>query len=286
MEVLGMCLITNAETKRAIAKLFIFRGDGGNGKGTLLQVISKILGSGNVTNLSIKNLTDTYAAADMIGKLANLGDDIEGSTLDDEQVRMLKNISTCDTFKVREIYKAPVMMTMTATMIFTTNNTIRTFEKSNAISRRIRWLPMFSKVDKPDPLIITKLTTKKALEYWMSLIVPGYMRLYKNTSFSHCAVIENYTADYQEENDLALKWIKDTDPEEDIHNHTMKDVKQSFTNWIEDSGEDMPKYISSRQLKQTIWNQLKMGVSAKKVGKSTSRIFMKSNETDQIIEPK
>ncbi|MCP6606546.1 hypothetical protein NL500_30580, partial [Klebsiella pneumoniae] len=43
LEVLAHTLIINKEFKRMLAKFFIFVGDGGNGKGTLLTIIRAIL---------------------------------------------------------------------------------------------------------------------------------------------------------------------------------------------------------------------------------------------------
>ena len=47
LEILAHPLIVNKEFKRMLAKFFIFVGDGGNGKGTLLLIIRRILGYEN-----------------------------------------------------------------------------------------------------------------------------------------------------------------------------------------------------------------------------------------------
>ena len=56
LEILAHPLIVNKEFKRMLAKFFIFVGDGGNGKGTLLLIIRRILGYENCSALSIKEL--------------------------------------------------------------------------------------------------------------------------------------------------------------------------------------------------------------------------------------
>ncbi|MGK9319705.1 DUF5906 domain-containing protein, partial [Melissococcus plutonius] len=94
MEILGHCLIVDKEFKRLMGKFFIFVGDGGNGKGTLLTVIRAILNSKNCTGLSIANMTDEKYLNTLSGKLANLGDDIQDQPIDNAQMKMLKNIST------------------------------------------------------------------------------------------------------------------------------------------------------------------------------------------------
>ena len=47
LEILAHPLIVDKEFKRMLAKFFIFVGDGGNGKGTLLLIIRQILGYEN-----------------------------------------------------------------------------------------------------------------------------------------------------------------------------------------------------------------------------------------------
>ncbi|MBR3006801.1 MAG: hypothetical protein IKH68_09110, partial [Erysipelotrichaceae bacterium] len=75
MEVIGYVMITDPERIRSLGKFFMFRGDGANGKGTLLQIMKQIYNAKNCTNLSIKQLVDDRYKVTMIGKLANLGDD-------------------------------------------------------------------------------------------------------------------------------------------------------------------------------------------------------------------
>ena len=70
LEVLGHTLIVNPEFKRLLAKFFIFVGSGGNGKGTLLQIIKSILDQKNCTGLSISELSDERYFVSFKGKLA------------------------------------------------------------------------------------------------------------------------------------------------------------------------------------------------------------------------
>lgn len=234
MEILGHTLIVDPEFKRMLAKFFIFVGDGGNGKGTLLQIIKTILGSENITALSISEFTDERYLNTFMGKLANLGDDIQDQAIDDKAMKMLKNISTCDDISIRKLYENAQTSKFTGSLIFTSNHIIKSWEKGESYKRRVMWLPMYTKPKKKDPLFITKLTTKEALEYWIKLAVEGYKRLYKNGRFTESEIVKKFNEKYHEENNPALMYIEDM-TKEDFDGKPVRDVYDDYEEWCEDN---------------------------------------------------
>ena len=71
-EMIGYCFYRKNELRKA----FILTGDGSNGKSTLLAVVQSLLGDENISSLDLKELGDRFKTAEMVGKLANIGDDI------------------------------------------------------------------------------------------------------------------------------------------------------------------------------------------------------------------
>lgn len=282
LECLGHTLIVDKEFKRMVGKFFIFVGGGGNGKGTLLQIIKKILNGKNCTALSIQNMKDERYFVTLNGKLANLGDDIQDEPIDNEAMKMLKNISTCDYVEGRRLYKESQSMQLTTTLIFTSNHVIKSFEKGKSYKRRVMWLPMFTEVeeDKKDPLFITRLTTQEALEYWTRLIVEGYLRLYSNHTFTVSPTVKNYNEQYHEENNTCLMWLEDMTPDEILYKRA-PEVMEEYTIWAEEYGLNVG---SSRMMKDAIWEKFKMGIGVRKNGSGKSeRVYMLENETTQTL---
>ncbi|WP_425539418.1 DNA primase family protein [Microaceticoccus formicicus] len=237
LEILGHTLVVDPEFKRMLAKFFIFIGDGGNGKGTLLQIIKTILGSKNVTGLGIKELSDERYLTSFKGMLANLGDDIQDQAINDKDMKMLKNISTCDFISTRELYKSAESMYFTGSLIFTSNHILKSWEKGKSYKRRVLWLPMYTKVEKKDPLFITKLTTPEALEYWMRLIVEGYKRLYENGDFTESEIVNIFNESYHRENNPALDYIEGRTME-DFEDKPLADIYRDYQDWCEDNAVD------------------------------------------------
>lgn len=271
LEVLGHTLIVNAEFKRLLAKFFIFVGDGGNGKGTLLQIIKTILNPENVTGMSIKDFSDERYLPNFKGKLANLGDDIQDQAIDDKDMKMLKNLSTCDYISTRELYKGAEDMFFTGSLIFTSNHILKSWEKGESYKRRVMWLPMYTKVKKKDPKFITNLTSPEAIEYWVRLIVEGYERLYKNGCFTESDIVNAFNEKYHRENNPVLDYI-DGMTKDNFKDKPIKDVYDDYEDWCEDNAVNFNRNMISDTL-QEVFGLIKR---QKKVNGKNARCFVEA----------
>jgi len=270
LEILAHPLIVNKEFKRMMGKFFIFVGDGGNGKGTLLAIIRKILNQKNCTGLSISNMSDERYFTTMQGKLVNLGDDIQDEAINHEQMKHLKNISTCDFVSTRELFKQSREVELTTTLIFTSNHILKSFEKGESYRRRVDWLPMYTKPTKKDGKFITKLTTPDALEYWLKLMVDGYMRLYTNERFTNCELVNKFNTDYHEDNNSVLQYLQDFDKASFIGRRS-PEAYDEYEIWALENGLN----VQSRKLfVQSIYDVYKLVVGVKKINKKTARVFV------------
>ncbi len=268
LEILGHTLIVDPEFKRLLAKFFIFVGDGGNGKGTLLQIIKTILNPKNVSGMSITELTDERYLPNFKGKLANLGDDIQDQAINDKDMKALKNLSTCDFISTRELYKNAEDMFFTGSLIFTSNHILKSWEKGESYKRRVLWLPMYTKVKKKDPKFITKLTNDKALRYWVRLMVEGYKRLYEQSKFTESQRVNDFNEKYHRENNPALDYI-DGMTKEDFEGKPIKDVYDDYEQWCEDNAVNFNRNMIGDTL-QDVFGLVKR---VKRINGKTARCF-------------
>mgnify|MGYP001285149200 FL=1 len=268
-EILGHTFIVNPEIKRAFAKFFIFVGGGGNGKGTLLQIIKRILGAKNVTALSIKDLSKESYLSSFKGKLANLGDDIQNQPMDDDDMKMLKNLSSADSVSTRELYSQSETVQFTGTLIFTSNHVIKSWEKGDSVKRRIVWLPMFTKVGKMDNQFITKITTKEALEYWMKLIVEGYLRLHEQGNFTESNPVTEFNEEWWKVNDPSLEYLTNKS-KEDFEDVPVKEIYENYEDWCNDNEVSYSKNMISN----TIEKEFDLVRDYKWINGSTVRAFV------------
>jgi putative DNA primase/helicase len=64
-------------------KAVMLSGTGRNGKGTLLRVITALLGDDNTTSVSLHDLVNTrFSTASLFGKNANIAGDIDGGYIE------------------------------------------------------------------------------------------------------------------------------------------------------------------------------------------------------------
>lgn len=252
LEAIASSFILDVELKRHLSKFWLFYGDGGNGKGTLLTIIRKILDDDNCSSLDLFDLKDDRKITSAVGKLANLGDDVSAKkAMDDETTKRLKNITSADSIEFRPLYSNPKKAIISPTLIFTTNKIIKTWEKGNSIKRRIIWCPMLYKPQTKDPKFISKLTTTEALEYWIKLLVEAYQRLYQNKQFTESKTITDFTEQYHSNNDPVENFVSELNVFEDIIGKTLADLRELYLSYVDDTDSSAPSFPRSR-LKEAI----------------------------------
>jgi putative DNA primase/helicase len=272
LEILAHPLVVDKEFKRMLAKFFIFVGDGGNGKGTLLMIIRKILGYKNCSGLSIKQMVDERYFTTLQNKLVNLGDDVEDQAIDNEQMKVIKNISTCDFVATRNLFEQSKEVELTLSLIFTSNHVLKSFEKGESYRRRVDWCPMFSKPSKKDKKFIEKLTTPDALKYWMKLIVEGYMRLYKNEGFTESPIVSEYNKRYHELNNNCIEFLQDFTPDH-FQGKKAPESYEEYEIWATENGLN----VHSKKLFQESMKKV-LGLEVRKTNKNgrSTRCYMKN----------
>jgi putative DNA primase/helicase len=271
LEILAHPLIVNKKFKRMLAKFFIFVGDGGNGKGTLLLIIREILDPKNCAGLSIKQMVDERYFGTLQGKLVNLGDDIQDEAINNEQMKVLKNISTCDYVATRNLFEMSKQIELTLSLIFTSNHVLKSFEKGESYKRRVDWLPMYGKPTKKDIHFIDKLTTPEALQYWIKLIVEGYFRLYENKGLTESPIVKEFNDKYHLMNNNIIEYLNDYSQEHFLGKRA-PEVYMEYEVWAEENGLNTlgKKLFQEMMLKI---HQLEVRKSSRN-GKSV-RIYMK-----------
>jgi putative DNA primase/helicase len=274
LEILAHPLIVNKKFKRMLAKFFIFVGGGGNGKGTLLYIIREILGRNNCSALSIKNMTDERYFTTMQGKLVNLGDDVEDKAIDHEQMKIIKNISTCDYVATRNLFEQSKDIELTLSLIFTSNHILKSFEKGESYRRRVNWCPMYGKPKKKDKHFIDKLTTPEALEYWMKLIVEGYMRLHENQGFTESEMVTKFNEEYHEQNNTVLEYLSDY-KKDDFIGLRSPEVFEKYEQWAEENGLNVQ---SNKLFKQSIYDVFGLELKVKEINGKTARVFQEAEK--------
>jgi putative DNA primase/helicase len=158
---------------------------------------------------------------------------------------------------------------MTCSLIFTSNHLLKSFEKGESYKRRVCWMPMFGKVEKKDPHFITKLTTAEALEYWVKLMIDSYYDLYEKAGFTVSEKVDQYNAQYHEENNGTLTFIRDHDPS-DFEGKRAPEIYEDYETWAIENGVNVQ---SKKILRETLETEMGLIIVPKKVNGKTARVY-------------
>lgn len=151
---LAIQIIRACVTGQSLEKLFWLYGRGGTGKGTFQQLIINLVGLDNVASLRITGLGKSqFTTSILLGKSVVIGDDVQaGAVIKDTSD--LFSLVTGDLLTIEEKGKKPYSLTLSMTVIQSSNGMPTMEGDSEAIGRRFRILPFAGEfVGKPDKAI-------------------------------------------------------------------------------------------------------------------------------------
>jgi len=180
-EIFGYCLVPGYP----IQKVFIFAGDGGNGKGTVTRVMRAFLGSENIIGTGLQTLeTNPYALAGFRGKLACISGESSSTSISD--TAPLKLLRGGDQITAQEIYKGNVQFINRAKLVFLMNNIPEFRDHTDSLYRCILPLDFNVKVVGMDPgFDESTLSTDKELSGIFNKAMEVLPDLLKRGEFSH-----------------------------------------------------------------------------------------------------
>lgn len=143
LECIGYCCYRNLSKLR---KAFIFLGKKRSGKSSMLEIITQLIGSYNISNLELDDLNDRFKPVKMFNKLVNIGDDIEDKII--KNTSKIKKIISGNEITIEEKNKPNFAYKNYATMIFSANN-LPMFN-DNALHDRFILIPFTNNLDNYD----------------------------------------------------------------------------------------------------------------------------------------
>lgn len=210
-EIMGYCLYRTAR----YGKAFILTGESGHGKSTYITIIRTMLGENNVSTLEFKNLGDRFSKAELLGKLANLGDDVDFDSLKD--VSIFKKLVTGEAIEAEKKGQDLFTFSSYATLIFSSNHEPK-FGKSSdaqALARRLIIIPFeaqFSKEETPgfiDDIAEAKLNEPEHIEYSIKVALEGLHRIMNQGGFTELKSTKALAEEFILSNDPIEAFIKE-----------------------------------------------------------------------------
>ena len=229
-EMVGYILLPNVRYHKA----FILKGEGSNGKSTLLEMIINMIGDQNISSLSMDELNHHFKLAEITNKLANIGDDISDKYINDSSI--FKKLVSGEEITVEKKNESPYKIRNYATLLYAMNDLPQARDKSYGFSRRLIIIP-FNAEFKPtdpdfDPFIMDKLSSDNAVSYLLNLGLAGLMRLFTSNGFTQPKSVDKMLGEYLSDNNNVIPFLE----EFTIENTISQEAYQEYTFWTSQSG--------------------------------------------------
>lgn len=244
-EIVGMCMCSRQVTQQApflIGRTGLANGNAANGKSTFLKVLRSLLGSQNTAGLDLATLGQRFQAAALVGKLANLGDDIPDGFLKAEELAAFKKLVDSSGIYTDVKNAEGFMFRPTATLVFSMNAIPRLADTTEGVFRRFAFVPFRRRFDPSDADYDPHMAEKMAQpENLQRLALLGLMALPDLIERNAMTVIPDMAAEVDEvrrDNDIVRRWLYDQAIDAlALDGRWTDDVYGEFKAWCDKSGE-------------------------------------------------
>lgn len=244
-EIIGACMCSKLIVDQS--PMFIGRAHGitaSNGKSTYINMLRSLLGENNVSTLDVNMYGKPFYVADLVGKLANLGDDIPSGYLTGQEASTWKRAVTGDEIRADVKYGDPFEFRPTATQIFSMNVIPRIPADDDGLYRRLAFVPFRNHFEpgKPgyDPHLKEKLARRDVLERFAVLGLMDLRELIERAKFSEISDMRVELDNVRTSNDVVRRWIEwaGMTPEK-LDGRWIEDVYKEFTSYATEANEKM-----------------------------------------------
>jgi P4 family phage/plasmid primase-like protien len=234
-EMFGYCFFQDTRFER----FFILHGRGNNGKSTVLDVLLKLLGRGNVTSLSLEQVCDMRLRAELYLKVANICSDLP--EIDKVEEGLLKRITSGEAIVADRKYKDPIRFSPFAKLIFSTNTLPRFADVTFGVWRRMIVIPFNYTVPPEDVDVHLGKKLEHELPGIFTWALEGASRLNAQNGFSASQVCEYANRTYRMSCFPVLTFMEEcTEPRGKIHVGTLW---EAYRRWCNASGLSKPKPV-------------------------------------------
>lgn len=182
LEFVGLSMISDTRIQKAVMLI----GEGANGKGVFLKLLTQFIGAENCSGESLQDLeAEKFSVAELYGKLLNVHPDLASTNLYENA--MFKMLVGGDRIRGERKFQAPFSFENTARLIFSANKVPTVSKVEFAFFRR--WIliqfPNRFEGKNANKSLINELTTEEELSGLLNLALEGLKRLLNKGEFSY-----------------------------------------------------------------------------------------------------
>ena len=277
-QVAGYCLLK----KNLFAKFFIFKGEGGTGKSTYMNLLQMLVGDKNCSHVSLCDFDKDYYLSTMVSKLLNVDDDVvDGKAL--ENTGRFKSIISGDRISVRQIYREVMDFIPYATCMFSCNRLPRIMDNTSGLYRRMILIELNHKITKPDPLFMNKVT-EQDMEYLLFKAVEGIKLAIEEGRFRISTSEEDLLKLFRRRQSPINEWLYENDMRlNDFHEKDCLPLFNQYLAWCEQNSYS--KVMNAFSFKESICALYDLELDRVKENNKLRTIFIKRGLFDPTYKP-
>lgn len=250
LQSVGYCFYRRNELRKS----FFLLGEKRNGKSTFLDMVGTLLGEENTANLDLCEIGDRFRTAELTGKLANIGDDINDEWI--SNTATFKKVVSGDVITVEKKGKDPFKLRSFAKFFFSANCLPRLGrgKDSSAVLDRLVIIPFNAKFSKEDadydPFIKYKLREEDVMEALIARAVPALREVLIDQEFAYCDKVEGSLKEFERSNNPILEFFDEME-EVDYLNEPVKLVYQKYSTFcLANNLQAMSAFEFQKQMKK------------------------------------
>lgn len=273
---IGYCFYRRNELRKS----FFLLGEKRNGKSTFLDMVATLLGEGNTSNLDLCEIGDRFRTAELTGKLANIGDDINDEWVSNTAI--FKKVVSGDTVTVERKGKDPFKLRSFAKFFFSANSLPRLGrgKDSRAVLDRLVIIPFDAKFSKDDPdydpFIKYKLRGEEVMEAIIAKAIPALKEVLAEQEFETCDRITANLEEFEKSNNPILEFFDELDSD-DYMNEPIKTVYQKYHTFCLSNNLQA---ISAIEFQKQMKRQFALVVKTIETNGKKVRVYVDESEND------
>lgn len=220
--------------RNELRKSFFLLGEKRNGKSTFLDMVNTLLGEDNVSNLDLEDIGHQFRTAEINGRLANIGDDIDNAYI--AKTSIFKKVVSGEKVTTERKGKDPFKLHSYCKFFFSANSLPRmgNGRDSSAVLDRLVIIPFDAKFSKKDadydPFIKYKLRKEDVMEALIANSIPALREVLADQEFAKCDKVAKNLEEFEKSNNPILEFFDELD-EGDYLNEPVKVVYQKYSSF-------------------------------------------------------
>ena len=236
-----------------------FVGEGNDGKGTLQQLISNLVGLQNVASLKINQFSERFTLSMIEGKTVIIGDDVQAGLYIDDSSNF-NSVVTGEPVFVEEKGKQPYVSFYKKTVIQSTNGLPKVRNKTNGTYRRFLIIPFkktFSAKDDNWAIKDDYIFREEVLQYVLKKAIELNFERFDEPQATKVMMQE-----FKEKNNSIIEFVNEWFPQFKSTVLPVRFLWWLYQEWCRDSGYtalakrqfelEVPKHVSSEWEKKLI----------------------------------